>query len=71
MTDDTLEQRIIELETRLTFSDDMVAALNDAVAHQQQEIRQLHRSMERLIEQIGASSEQEPATGIEPPPPHY
>jgi SlyX protein len=71
MSDDALERRITELESRLTFQDDTVAALNDALAHQQQLIHQLHRSLEKLIEQLEESLEQDSDPQIEPPPPHY
>jgi SlyX protein len=71
MTDHSLEQRITDLESRLTFQDDTLSALNDALAHQQQVIGQLHRSMERLIEQLEASREASADPLNEPPPPHY
>ena len=35
-THDTCEQRIIELETRLTFQDDLLEQLNQVVTAQQQ-----------------------------------
>lgn len=66
----SLEQRINELESRLAFQDDTVGALNDALARQQQIIRTLQRSMEKLIEEVDDIREQ-PSEGEEAPPPHY
>jgi len=71
MPDESLEQRINELESKTAFQDDAITALNDALAHQQQTIRQLQRSMEKLIEQINEDRDQQSDPANEPPPPHY
>ena len=70
MSSSSLQNRIDELETRLTFQDDIVASLNDALAQQQRSIMQLERSIEKLMEQIEESGY--PSTdAAEEPPPHY
>lgn len=66
-----LEQRVVDLETRLAFQDDTIAALNDVVVEQQRviewmqlQIRELARRQEEGANQFGL------AEG-EAPPPHY
>ncbi len=66
-----LEQRIVELETRLAFQEDTITALNDVVVEQ-------HRLIERLMLQVAALARRQDemagqlgATGDDAPPPHY
>jgi SlyX protein len=67
-----MEERLIEVETRLAFMDDTLQALNGVVVHQQQEIDLLRREIEALKAQLKSM-----APGLvgnpseEPPPPHY
>ena len=68
-----MDKRIIELESRLAFMDEMVEQLNDAVIHQQQQIERLEVISRTLAERLrGLSetpdSEQNPADEV---PPHY
>ncbi|HEX5306973.1 MAG TPA: SlyX family protein [Dyella sp.] len=67
-----LEQRLTELEVRLTFIDDTVHALGAADAEQAMRIAALERLVRDLRSElasvrIGASSDPHD----EPPPPHY
>lgn len=67
-----LEQRLTELEVRLTFIDDTVHALGAADAEQALRIAALERIVRDLRSElasvrIGASSD----ARDEPPPPHY
>ncbi|WP_373387556.1 SlyX family protein [Pseudomonas alcaligenes] len=66
-----LEQRVIELETRLAFQDDTITALNDVVVGQQRvlerlqlQIAALARRQEEMAGQFGIAED-------EAPPPHY
>ncbi|RUL79687.1 SlyX family protein [Dyella choica] len=66
------EQRLTELEVRLTFIDDAVQALVAADAEQSVRIAKL----ERLIRDLRSELEtvrlgQGPDPHSEPPPPHY
>ena len=67
-----MEDRIVELETRLAFQESMLQDLNGVVARQQQEILSLRRDLEAVRAQLRAL-----APGLvenrrdEPPPPHY
>lgn len=67
-----MEERLIELETRLAFQDHVVQELNDVVVRQQREIDDLRREIEMLSNQLKtlAPSLVENRSD-EPPPPHY
>lgn len=71
-----LEQRLVELETRLSFQEHALGELSDALAAARDESTRnsllLHRAMEELKQLRGALSTDltgDPAN--EPPPPHY
>lgn len=69
---DSLEQRLADLETRLTFIDDTVQALASADADQALRIVQLEQLVRQLRQELqsvrlGAASDPR----SEPPPPHY
>lgn len=67
-----MEERLIELETRLAFQDDVVQELNRVVVRQQQEIDTLRRELEALRAQIRAMAPTLVASRAEEtPPPHY
>lgn len=73
-----MEERIIELETRLSFLEAAQDELSDALAKQQQTLLQLNKKLSRLLEHIEQAGEQEQG-GITYPsanladevPPHY
>lgn len=67
-----MENRLIELETRLAFQDDAWQALNTVVVRQSQEIAALAREIEALKAQLRAmATASEASHAAEPPPPHY
>lgn len=72
-----LEQRLIDLETRLTFQEQALQELGDALAAARDEESRnallLHRALEDL-RQLRSALAASPVTGdaaSEPPPPHY
>jgi SlyX protein len=70
MNIESLEQRIIELETRLSYQDHIIEQLNEVVTAQQQQIDRLETAMRGLREQFsGNASIRRPDE--ETPPPHY
>ena len=72
MSDDTLQQRLTELEVRLTFIDDTVNALASADAEQAVRIAALERAIRDLRNELSTvrlSQGHDPHS--EPPPPHY
>jgi SlyX protein len=67
-----MEERIVELETRLAFQEDAIHHLNETVAAQQRQIDSLNGMVDLLrqrLQQISTS----PLQGHEEesPPPHY
>lgn len=67
-----MEERLIEVETRLAFQDDALQALNGVVVRQQQEIELLRREIEALKAQLKAMAPSLVASRTEEtPPPHY
>lgn len=72
MSTPELQNRLAELETRLTFVDDTVNALADADAMQsrrmlslEQAMRDLRTELSSMRSAIGSDAQDEP------PPPHY
>lgn len=65
-------QRVSELEIKLTFLDDTVSALSSADAEQAQQLRRIERSLSEMRAELHALRL---ALGHdardEPPPPHY
>ena len=75
--DDRLEQRLADLETRVSFQEHALQELSDALAEARQEegrnALRLHRALEEL-RQLRSALAASPLTGDagnEPPPPHY
>jgi SlyX protein len=67
-----LEQRLVELEIKASFADDLLDTLNGMVAQQQETIELLVREVRRLRQQQGTDSSTpgaiDPRDGL---PPHY
>ncbi|RNF85323.1 SlyX family protein [Montanilutibacter psychrotolerans] len=74
---DPIEQRLVELETRLAFQEHALGELSDALAAARDEEARtallLHRALDELRQLRSAMSANplsaDPAS--EPPPPHY
>lgn len=72
MSERDIEIRLIELESRMAFQDDIIAILNDQVATQQLEIQRLweaNRLMRDRVESLKSSDIR--SFEEEVPPPHY
>lgn len=66
------EQRLDEMEVKLTFIDDAVQALTLADAEQSQRIAVLERALRDMLRELSSmrtSQAEDPQS--EPPPPHY
>jgi uncharacterized coiled-coil protein SlyX len=70
-----MEQRLVSLESKSAFTDDLVVTLNEVVTQQDARIRLLERQLATQFEQI-----RQLAVGVghphqdsvdDPPPPHY
>lgn len=73
MSDGDVLAVLHDLQSQLSFQEDTLSALNDALAAQQQEILVLRRQLELLKQrqdEHSAQSGQATQRG-EPPPPHY
>jgi SlyX protein len=69
-TDQTLAERIDQLEMRIAYQDQTLEELNQVITDQWKQVNNLKRQMARLEEQMS----QAPVGGApaqEPPPPHY
>jgi SlyX protein len=67
-----MENRLVDLETRLAFQDNTLQELNAVVVRQQQDIAALTREIEALKAQYKALAPELVANRAdEAPPPHY
>ena len=65
-----MESRLLELETRFTFHEDLLNKLDEALANQQRQLLSMQRQIELIFEQLKVLQQELPDTP-EPPPPHY
>jgi SlyX protein len=66
-----MEERVTELESRLTFQDDTIQALNDVLVAQQRALERLQLQVEALAKRQEEAGEQFEVAEDEVPPPHY
>ncbi len=70
-----MENRIIELEIKAAYQEDLLQALNNVVSQQQQQIDRLEMTCTLLNERIKSLSSQRPegenAGSLHEIPPHY
>lgn len=66
-----MEERIIELETRLSFQDDLIRQLNDVIVELRGEMAELANRLEVTEGKIKGVSELVKPQSDEEPPPHY
>ena len=67
---DHMEKRIIGLEKKVSFQDQMIEELNGALAHQQKRIDALEKQLKNFHEQL-TSEDLVRKPQDEDPPPHY
>jgi SlyX protein len=71
------EERITNLEVKLSFTEDLIENLNQTIYKQQQQIEFLYREMKSLKEQMSASGSEGLGSGNDARdlrdeiPPHY
>lgn len=70
MTQPTLDDRITNLEIKLSFAEDLIENLNETVYKQQQQIEFLYRELKAIKEQAGSGSNGSTSLKDEIPP-HY
>jgi SlyX protein len=69
----SLQEQLIELETKLAYQEDTIQALNNVLIKQQDQIDRLEQICQLFSKQIKEIGEQDLGDGanVEPPPPHY
>lgn len=65
------EDRLIELETKMAFQEDLLQDLNDVVARQEQQLEKLWQANKMLKSQLDSVHSAVGETSSEAPPPHY
>ena len=68
MTNSSTDERVTELESRLTFQEDTIQALSDALADQQTRIDALESTMTLLVQTLDSAGGDDVQ---DEPPPHY
>jgi len=66
-----MQERIIELESKLTLAEDLLDELNRTVFRQQQEIERLQAQMRQIVLQLQSAPSAEARSAEEEIPPHY
>lgn len=66
-----LEARIVELELKATYADDLLDQLNQTVFRQQQQIEALARELQALRQQRGPDGPGSALNLQDERPPHY
>jgi len=65
-------ERIIELETRLSFVEHHINEISDVIAQQAQQIDRLQQINEKLVARVRELAESgKSKTGVDEKPPHY
>jgi SlyX protein len=66
-----MESRLIELEAKLSFAEDLIETLNRTVFRQQEQIDQMQRQIRLLHQQLQAVLPDEEGGLRDEIPPHY
>ena len=66
-----LDERVMELESRLTFQDDTIQALNAVLVAQRRELDQLQLQMTAMLKRQEELGNQFETFEEDAPPPHY
>ncbi|KGS15824.1 MULTISPECIES: SlyX family protein [Pseudomonas syringae group] len=67
----SLEDRVMELESRMAFQDDTIQALNDVLIKQQRELEHLQQQMAAMLKRQEEMGSQFDTFEEDAPPPHY
>ena len=66
-----IEQRLMELEVKASFTEDLLDQLDLVIVRQQEQINQLVRELTQLRQQPGDEASGGPRPASEDLPPHY
>lgn len=68
----SIDEQVIDLQTRIAYQDDTLSQLNDIVAAQQREIDRLRAAVDNLSRLVQDDSSARPGeAGADEKPPHY
>ncbi|KPW82884.1 SlyX protein [Pseudomonas congelans] len=67
----SLEERVMELESRMAFQDDTIQALNDVLVKQRRELDHLQLQMAAMLKRQEEMGSQFETFEEDVPPPHY
>ncbi|KPX48617.1 SlyX family protein [Pseudomonas syringae pv. tagetis] len=67
----SLEERVMELESRMAFQDDTIQALNDVLVQQRRELDHLQLQMAAMLKRQEEMGSQFETFEEDAPPPHY
>jgi SlyX protein len=65
------EQRLIDLEIKSAYQEDLLQELNKIVAQQQHQILLLEKTCQLLHERMNSFRQEQGDEAVDPPPPHY
>ena len=69
---DALEQRVVELEMRLAFQEQLLSELNDSLTQMRLEAVSSAELLKRVLEDLKLTRGDGPGDpALAPPPPHY
>lgn len=60
-----MEEKLVELETKFSYQEDLLSALNEVVIRQQRQLDELLRQMSAVKEQLQEAIERVPGEGGE------
>ncbi len=66
-----LEQRLVEIEHRLSYAERTAEDLSAVVARQARDLETLHLKIATLIKRLEETATWEPSAQDDKPPPHY
>ncbi|WP_440812791.1 SlyX family protein [Pseudomonas syringae] len=66
-----LDERVMELESRMAFQDDTIQTLNDVLVTQRSELDRLQLQMAAMLKRQEEMGSQFETFEEEAPPPHY
>ncbi|PHS15658.1 MAG: SlyX protein [Kangiella sp.] len=72
MSNVKIEERIEELEMKVTFQDQLIEELNQSLIQQQLDFRKFSRILENVVSQVeNIGTDSQASNNVESPPPHY
>jgi SlyX protein len=66
-----MQDKIIDIETRLAFQDDTIQQLNDVIYRQQKDIDRLDKTLHLLLGKLRELEDNTTTKVIDEKPPHY